>query len=88
MSHTPKLVTKKKIKLEDKIDLTCILPKKYPTPLIIIKERYTKKLIKEIPIIKSDINKHTIGIERPIYLFLKLIIENNATAVMGVKLGG
>ena len=63
MSHTPKLVTKKKIKLEDKIDLTCILPKKYPTPLIIIKERYTKKLIKEIPIIKSDINtiesKHT-----------------------------
>ena len=41
-----------------------------------------------MPIIKSDINKHTIGIERPIYLFLKLIIENNATAVTGVKLGG
>ena len=35
-----------------------------------------------MPIIKSDINKHTIGIERPIYLFLKLIIENNAIAVI------
>ena len=41
-----------------------------------------------MPIIKSDINKHTIGIERPKYLFLKLIIENNAIAVIGVKLGG
>ena len=41
-----------------------------------------------MPIIKSDINKHKIGIERPRYLFLKLIIENNATAVTGVKLGG
>ena len=41
-----------------------------------------------MPIIKSDINKHTIGIERPIYLFLKLIIENNATAVTGEKFGG
>ena len=29
-----------------------------------------------------------IGIERPRYLFLKLIIENKATAVIGVKLGG
>ena len=41
-----------------------------------------------MPIIKSDINKHKIGIERPIYLFLKLIIENNAIAVIGVKFGG
>ena len=41
-----------------------------------------------MPIIKSDINKHTIGIEKAIYFFLKLIIENNATAVTGVKFGG
>ena len=44
--------------------------------------------IKEIPKIKSETNKHIIGIETAIYLFLKLIIENNATAVTGVKFGG
>ena len=41
-----------------------------------------------MPIIKSERSKHIIGIETPIYLFLKLIIENKATAVIGVKLGG
>ena len=57
-------------------------------PLIKINDKYTNKLINEIPSIKSDIIRHIKGIAKPIYLFLKLIIENKATAVIGVKFGG
>ena len=74
--------------LDKNTDLIFIFPNRYPTTLIKINEKYTNKLINEIPKIKSETNKHIIGIETPIYLFLKLIIENNATAVTGVKFGG
>tara|TARA_B100001113_G_scaffold146224_1_gene119820 strand:- start:1310 stop:1423 length:114 start_codon:yes stop_codon:yes gene_type:complete len=36
----------------------------------------------------SEINRQKMGIAKARYLFLKLIIENKATAVIGVKLGG
>tara|TARA_B100001175_G_scaffold282895_1_gene262303 strand:+ start:106 stop:384 length:279 start_codon:yes stop_codon:yes gene_type:complete len=88
ISHTPKFVKRKKTILDKRTDLIFILPNRYPIPLININEKYTNRLIKEIPKIKSETNKHIIGIEIPIYLFLKLIIENNATAVTGVKFGG
>ena len=74
--------------LDKNTDLIFIFPNRHPTTLIKINEKYTNKLINEIPKIKSETNKHIIGIEIAIYLFLKLIIENNATAVTGVKLGG
>ena len=88
ISHTPKFVKRKKTILDKITDLIFIFPNRYPIPLIKINEKYTNRLIKEIPKIKSEINKHIIGIETPIYLFLKLIIENNAIAVIGVKFGG
>ena len=88
INHTPKFVKRKKTILDRITDLIFILPNRYPIPLIKINEKYTNRLIIEIPIIKSETNKHIIGIETPIYLFLKLIIENNATAVTGVKFGG
>ena len=78
----------KKIKLEISIDLKFIFPKIKPIPLIRINDKYTNKLINEIPSIKSDMIRHIKGIAKPIYLFLKLIIENKATAVIGVKFGG
>ena len=74
--------------LDKNTDLIFIFPNRYPTTLIKINEKHTNKLINEIPKIKSETNKHIIGIETAIYLFLKLIIENNATAVTGVKFGG
>mgnify|MGYP004161023269 CR=1 FL=1 len=51
-------------------------------------EKYTNKLIIDIPIIRSEIKRQKIGIVKAKYLFLKLIIDNKATAVIGVKLGG
>lgn len=49
---------------------------------------YTKIFISEIPIIISDIIRPVIGIKYLCNLFLKCILENNAIAVIGVKLGG
>ena len=49
---------------------------------------YTKILISEIPIIISEIIRPVIGIKYLFNLFLKCILENNAIAVIGVKLGG
>ena len=88
ISHTPKFVKRKKTILDKRTDLIFILPNRYPIPLIKINEKYTNRLINEIPKIKSETNRHIIGIEIAIYLFLKLIIENNAIAVIGVKFGG
>ena len=76
------------MKLDRITDLIFIFPNIYPIPQIKINEKYTNRLINEIPITKSETSKHIIGIKMPIYLFFKLIIENSATAVMGVKLGG
>ena len=78
----------KKTKLDVNIDLILILPNKQPITLIIKNEKQTNKLIRDIPIIRSEINRQKIGIVKARYLFLKLIIENKATAVIGVKLGG
>jgi len=88
INHTPKFVNRKKTILDKRTDLIFILPNRFPIPLIKINEKYTNKLIKEIPKIKSETNKHIIGIETAMYLFLILIIENNATAVTGEKFGG
>ena len=78
----------KKIKLESNTDFIFILPNKQPTQLINKNEKYTNKFIIDIPIIRSEINRQNIGNNIPKYLFLKLIIEKSATAVIGVKFGG
>ena len=63
ISHTPKFVKRKKTILDKRTDLIFIFPNRYPIPLIKINEKYTNRLIKEIPKIKSETNKHIIGIE-------------------------
>ena len=59
----------KKIKLESKTDFIFILPKKQPTQLINKNEKYINKLIIDIPIIRSDINRQNMGSNIPKYYF-------------------
>ena len=86
--QTPRLVKIKKIIEDKKTVFTSIFVDIDPKKDIIINDRQTKKLIKLIPIKRSEINKGIIGRKTLNNLLFIFFEEKRAIPAIGAKFGG